>query len=185
MQQRTFYGKYRGVVTDIQDPLGMGRVRARVPDVTENDDTGWALPNVPFGGKGMGFVALPIIGSRVWIEFEQGDPDYPIWCGCWWASKEELPDEASDAPNGRVLLKTAGGQKIMLDDSGANTNTITLQTSDGQKIVMNGQGISITLTSGQKIELSAGKISLDDGGGATVELEGPQVSINDDALEVI
>src|SRR5712692_1224128 len=155
----TFYGKYRGIVTNNDDPLGMGRIRAHVPDVTGEDESGWALPSVPFAGNGMGFVALPVNGSRVWVEFEQGDPDYPIWTGCWWGSKEELPEEASAAPNGRVLIKTAGGQKIMLDDTGDNTNTITIQTSDGQKIVMNTQGITITLTTGEKIELSASTIT--------------------------
>lgn len=185
MQRQTFYGKYRGVVTNNKDPLGMARIQATVPDVLGTDESGWALPSVPFAGNKMGFVALPIVGSRVWVEFEQGDPDYPIWSGCWWGSKDEMPDEASAAPDGRVLIKTQGRQMIMLDDTGDNTNTITIQTSDGQKIVLNTQGITITLSTGEKIELSASTITIDNGQGATVALEGPQVSVNDDALEVI
>lgn len=185
MQRQTFYGKYRGVVTDNKDPLGMARIRATVPDVYGADKSGWALPSVPFAGDSMGFVALPSVGSRVWIEFEQGDPDYPIWSGCWWGSKDEMPDEASAAPDGRVLIKTAGGQKIMLDDKGDNTNTITIQTSGGQKIVLNDQSITIDFGNGVTVELSTAKITLDDGAGATVELDGPKVGVNDDALEVI
>lgn len=183
MQRQSFYGKYRGVVTNNRDPLGIGRIRARVPDITGDDECGWALPCAPFAGNNMGFVALPVVNSRVWIEFEQGDPDYPIWSGCWWGSQDEMPDEASQAPDGRVLIKTSQGQLLILDDPAPNT--ITIQTADGQKIVMSTESIQITMSTGATIELSAEKISLDDGSGATVELEGPQVSINDDALEVI
>ena len=77
----TFYGKYRGLVTDIQDPLMLGRIKAQVPDVMGSDDSGWAMPCAPFGGSQAGFFALPVVGAGVWIEFEHGDPDYPIWAG--------------------------------------------------------------------------------------------------------
>ena len=91
MQKQTFYGKYRGVVTSNKDPLGMARIQATVPDVLGTDESGWALPSAPFAGNKMGFVALPIVGSRVWIEFEQGDPDYPIWTGGFWGLVAEVP----------------------------------------------------------------------------------------------
>lgn len=185
MQQQKFYGKYRGIVTDNRDPLGILRIRARVPDVTGDGECGWALPNVPFAGNGMGFVALPDVGARVWIEFEQGEPDFPIWTGCWWGSKSELPAEAAAVPDGRVVIKTKRGQKIILDDGPDTPNTITIQTSEGQKIVMNTQGIAISISAGAKIEINAAKITIDDGGGATVVLNGPQVSVNNGALEVI
>ncbi len=179
----TFYGKYRGVVKENKDPLGMARLRVEVPDVLGADASGWALPCAPFAGNNMGFVALPIVGSRVWVEFEHGDPDYPIWSGCWWGSKDELPDEASSAPDGRVLIKTSKGQMVILDDPAPNE--ITIQTSDGQKIVMNNQSIKLDFGNGVTIELSTEKIALNDGAGATVELDGPKVAVNDDALEVI
>ena len=57
-----FYGKFRGVVTDIQDPLMMGRIKAKVPDVFGEDESGWAMPCAPFGGSGMGFFSLPVRG---------------------------------------------------------------------------------------------------------------------------
>ena len=53
-----FWGKYRGVVTDTADPLLTGRIRARVPDVMGDQESGWAMPCVPFSGNGMGFFAL-------------------------------------------------------------------------------------------------------------------------------
>ncbi len=160
---KTFYGKYRGIVTDNNDPLSMGRIRAQVLDVLGDDESGWALPCVPFAGNGMGFYAIPDVGARIWIEFEQGDPDYPIWTGCWWGSQDELPDEASDIQ--KVVIKTKNGQIIVLDD--AEAGAITIQTAGGQKIVMNSESIKI-----------------DNAMDATIELNGPSVSVNDDALEV-
>ncbi len=163
---KTFYGKYRGIVTNIEDPLKIGRIQARVPDVLGNETSGWALPCVPFAGDGMGFYALPSTNARVWVEFEQGDPDYPIWSGCWWGSQDELPDEVQQEPYKKVVIKSDNRQIIVLDDSGSGE--ITIQTNGGQKIVLNSTSIKI-----------------DNGNGATVELSGPKVAVNDDALEVI
>src|SRR5690349_17419994 len=123
-----FWGKYRGVVTAVQDPLNIGRIRAKVPDITGDDETGWAMPSMPFTGDGMGFFALPTVNAGVWIEFEQGDPDYPIWSGCWWGSKSQMPSEVSSSPEKKVLIKTAGGHSLLLDDSDGSQN-ITITTS--------------------------------------------------------
>jgi uncharacterized protein involved in type VI secretion and phage assembly len=163
----SFYGKYRGVVTDNQDPLMIGRVRARVPDVMGDLESGWAMPCMPFGGSGMGFFALPTVGAGVWIEFEHGDPDYPIWSGCWWGSAAEVPPILLAPPYKKVLLKTEGGHSIILDDT-PGIGGITLETSGGQKIVLSALGVEITT-----------------GQGGTIKMTGPQVSINNGALEVI
>jgi uncharacterized protein involved in type VI secretion and phage assembly len=163
-----FWGKYRGVVTDTNDPLVSGRIRARVPDVMGEQESGWAMPCVPFAGSGMGFFALPDNGAGVWMEFEHGDPDYPIWSGAWWGSATELPGPVVTPPQtGKVLLQTAGGTSVLLDDT-PGAGGITLQTSGGQKIVLSATGIEI-----------------DSGTGAKLTLQGPKVSINDGALEVI
>jgi uncharacterized protein involved in type VI secretion and phage assembly len=162
-----FYGKFRGVVTDIQDPLLTGRIRASVPDVLGDEDSGWAMPAAPFGGDQTGFFALPKVGAGVWIEFEHGDPDYPVWTGAWWGSAAEVPATLLAPPYEKVLIQTAGGHSIVLDDT-PGVGGITLQTASGQKIVLNSLGIEI-----------------DDGLGASVKLQGPQVSVNDGALDVI
>jgi uncharacterized protein involved in type VI secretion and phage assembly len=163
-----FYGKYRGIVTDNQDPLTIGRVKAKVPDVLGDQESGWAMPCAPFGGSGMGFFALPTKSAGVWIEFECGDPDYPIWSGCWWGSAKEMPSTllSPSSPSKKVMLKTEGGHTILMDDT-PSTGGITLETSGGQKIVINSKGIEIT-----------------NGKGAGIKLTGSKVSINNDALEV-
>jgi uncharacterized protein involved in type VI secretion and phage assembly len=162
-----FYGKYRGTVTDNKDPLMIGRVRAKVPDVMGDLESGWAMPCAPFGGSGMGFFALPKVGAGVWIEFEHGDPDYPIWAGCWFGSVAEIPPLLLAPPYKKVMIKTEGGHSILLDDT-PGIGGITLETSGGQKIVINSMGIEI-----------------DNGQGGSIKLTGPQVSVNNGALEVI
>ncbi len=164
-----FFGKYRGIVTDTMDPLMMGRIRARVPDAMGEQESGWAMPCAPFGGSGMGFFAVPKVGAGVWIEFEHGDPDYPIWSGCWWGSAAEMPPKLLAPPpaSKKVMLKTEGGHTILMDDT-PGIGGITLETASGQKIVMNSLGIEVN-----------------DGQGAVIKFAGPQVSINNGALEVI
>ena len=66
-----FYGKYRGIVTDV-DASTM-RIKASVPAVLPTTPTGWAMPCVPYAGPQVGFLMLPEVGSGVWIEFEGGD----------------------------------------------------------------------------------------------------------------
>lgn len=161
-----FYGKFRGIVTDNQDPLMIGRIKATVPDVMADEESGWAMPCVPFGGQSMGFFALPAVGAGVWIEFEQGDPEYPIWVGCWWGSVAELPPVLLAPPYKKVLIQTEGGHSITLDDT-PGIGGITLETAEGQKITLSATGIEI-----------------DNGMGGAIKLTGPQVSINNGALEV-
>ena len=169
MTAPSFFGKFRGVVTDNLDPLMIGRVRARVPDVMGERDSGWALPCAPFGGDRTGFFAVPKVGAGVWVEFEHGDPDYPIWSGCWWGSATEMPPTllAPPPPSKKVLLRTEAGHSILLDDT-PGVGGITLETATGAKIAITGTGIEI-----------------DDGMGAKITLQGPQVSVNNGALDVL
>ena len=87
-----YFGKYRGVVTDNRDPMQMGRIRARVPDVLGDAESGWALPCVPpNAGEQLGGSLLPKVGVGVWIEFASGDPNRPIWTGCFFSSAADTP----------------------------------------------------------------------------------------------
>jgi hypothetical protein len=162
-----FWGKYRGIVSSIMDPLQTGRIQARVPDVLGDQESGWAMPCAPFGGSGVGFFALPVVGAGVWIEFEHGDPDYPVWTGAWWGSLAEVPPILLAPPYKKVMVVTEGGNSILLDDT-PGIGGITLETAFGQKISMTPLGIEI-----------------DNGMGASIKMQGPQISVNNGALEVI
>lgn len=109
---RRFYGKYRGKVSDNVDPLFLGRILPIVPAVSPLPLT-WALPCVPYAGLEVGFYAIPPIDANVWIEFEGGDPDLPIWTGCFW-EEGQVPLETP--PPGTFIFKTEFTTIIIRDD---------------------------------------------------------------------
>ena len=112
-----FYGKYRGVVSDVDDPNSMGRLRASVPEVLGEVDSPWALPCAPYSGDGMGIYAVPPVGAGVWIEFEAGDPARPIWAGCWWGT-DQLPQNETGAVTRPAIkiIRTESGTMLTMDD---------------------------------------------------------------------
>ncbi len=137
-----FYGKYEAVVTDVDDPLAIGRVRAKVPAVLGEDViSGWALPCTPFGGgKDRGMYALPEVGDTIWLEFAAGDPSRPIWTGCFWGApssggqQDDLAQESgaelpSEAKPGQLVIKTKAGHLVHIDDDGG---TIVIATAQGK-----------------------------------------------------
>ena len=87
---RRFYGKYRGTVLSDDDPEGLGRLIAEVPAVLGLTPSSWALPCVPPSSAATAGLVVPEAGSRVWIEFEGGDVDVPIWSGVFWGSADAL-----------------------------------------------------------------------------------------------
>ena len=103
-----YFGKYRGTVVENADPMMIGRILAIVPDVSNTFPTSWAMPCLPWGGIQTGVFCVPPIGAGVWVEFEQGDPDYPVWTGCYWGSAAEVPAAAllSPPPIPAITLQT-------------------------------------------------------------------------------
>lgn len=111
------YGKYRGIVTDNQDPRSLGRIRARVPEVLGSVETGWAHPCSPYAGDGFGQLTVPPAGAGVWIEFEAGDVSRPIWTGCWWG-ENQLPEknDGTMASPPVKIIKSESGLMLTFDD---------------------------------------------------------------------
>src|SRR6266496_2141635 len=104
-----FFGKYRGKVTNNIDPEQSGRMQVSVPAVLGEGRLSWAMPNSPYAGMQNGFYAIPPIQSNVWFEFEGGDPNFPIWSGCFWGTGE-VPALALATPSTipHFLLQTTG-----------------------------------------------------------------------------
>jgi len=115
---RKLFGKYRGLVESNADPESLGRLQVTSPDVFGDESPRWALPCLPYAPAGSGFLMLPPAGSPVWIEFEEGDPDRPVWVGCFWQTCATPPLDPAD-----VVVSTAGGATLTL--SAAGTVTIT------------------------------------------------------------
>jgi uncharacterized protein involved in type VI secretion and phage assembly len=84
-----FFGKYRGKVKNNVDPMQQGRIHVSVPAVLGEGSLSWAMPCVPYAGSQVGFFAIPPVDANVWVEFG-GDPDAPIWSGCFWARAKSL-----------------------------------------------------------------------------------------------
>jgi uncharacterized protein involved in type VI secretion and phage assembly len=158
-----FYGKYRGIVTNNKDPNNLGRLRATVHDVLGENESGWAIPCTPYAGNDVGLFLIPPEKASVWIEFEHGDPERPIWTGCFWAfdngtAIDKLP--ASPAVPDMKVLKTDVGTITLNDTSGSAS--ITIETQSKMKIVFDKNGIEIRNNS-QKIKISGRSISINDG----------------------
>lgn len=152
-----YFGKYRGLVRDVEDPENLGRITASVPEVYggNGNDSPWAMPSVPFAGQNHGLVTLPEVGDGVWIEFEAGDISRPIWTGCWWA-QDEIPEPAG--PQTRVFV-TSGGHKLVMDDQ---RSKLQLLHSDGAEITLTGSTITLKINSTELV-LSATGLNINNG----------------------
>ena len=170
MSDTKFYGKYRGTVISNLDPMQTGRLMVQVPDVLGLIPSTWALPCWPVTGLQSGVFVLPLIGSGVWVEFEQGDPDYPIWTGCFPGSPADVPALAlaGNPASPSIVLQTGLQNTIMLSDLPGPTGGILLKTTTGALISINDIGITIS-----------------NGKGAIITMLGPTVDINAGALTVI
>jgi type VI secretion system (T6SS) baseplate-like injector VgrG len=169
-ETKKYYGKYRGTVLQNVDPMQMGRIQVIVPDVSAVLPSSWAMPCVPIAGKQMGSYFVPQIGSGVWMEFEQGDPDYPIWTGCFWGSAAELPllALAGNPVSPSIVLGTGLMNTVAVSDLPGPTGGIMLKSTTGAFILVNDTGIYIQ-----------------NGKGASVTMVGPTVTINEGALVIV
>jgi hypothetical protein len=169
-----FYGKYRGTVIENIDPEQIGRVIVQVPDVLGEIPSSWAMPCVPAAGIQSGMFIVPPIGSQVWVEFEQGNPNQPIWTGGFWGLVASVPVLATAPPaippGQNILLQTTGQNMLLLSDAPPTpaTGGIILKSATGAMIVVNATGIYIN-----------------NGQGAVLTLIGPTVDVNLGALTVI
>jgi hypothetical protein len=160
-QGQKFYGKYRGTVVNNIDPERRGRLMLLVSDVLTLIPSTWAEACAPLSGPpgpAMGVFLVPPIGAGVWVEFEQGDPDYPIWTGCRWDKSSDLPSAAKSglpvSPN--IVLQSLTQNSITISDVPGPSGGITL-TCGASKISINLTGIAITAP---KFEIKAAQIKL-------------------------
>jgi hypothetical protein len=145
----TFLGKYRGKVVDNIDPLLLGRLIVLVPAVSEFP-LSWAMPCVPYAGRNVGFFALPPIAANVWVEFEQGDPNYAIWSGCFWGDGE-VPAKSA-VPTTKVIRTETITFEI--DDLQPSVSLEVLTPSGPVKFAQGPDGITLTIgTTSRKISI--------------------------------
>jgi hypothetical protein len=172
---QTYYGKYRATVIQNVDPEQRGRLQLMIPDVLGPLPSSWAEPCVPLAGPTgppMGVYMVPSIGTGVWVEFEHGDPDHPVWVGCRWGAQSDIPvlAKAGNPADPNIVIQSLLQHTFMISDMPPTpvTGGIILKSTTNAMIVVNDSGIYI-----------------DNGKGASIMLVGPSVTINKGAMVVI
>ena len=203
--ERRFYGKYRGLVIDNADPENLGRLKVKVPSVLGADVvTGWALPCVPYGGDAdQGFLFIPEVNAGVWVEFEEGDLEFPIWTGAFWSKPggdSELPkpnDDQSDGtiegavqdPPTRKIIKTKAGHTIQFEDASGSEMIRIVEGQNKHVITMDKNGIIIkdgtnshvvTMDKdGIRIEEGSKEIMITDKSGNRINMNSKGITVED------
>ncbi|MGD8910039.1 MAG: phage baseplate assembly protein V [Chromatiales bacterium] len=166
-QPDRYYGKYRGIVLDNDDPQNLGRLRARVPELLADVDSGWALPCLPYAGDGEGQFTVPPVGGGVWIEFESGDLSRPIWSGCWWGDGQLPSDNTGTAATPPLkIIRSESGLMVTMDD---DSQTVTVSDRNGNNML--------------EIQVQAGKITLK--GVTKAVVEAPQIELVENATHPV
>lgn len=170
MSGQPLFGKYRGTVVNNVDPLQIARLQVIVPDAMGFVPGTWAMPCLPVAGINNGMFTVPMIGSGVWVEFERGDIDYPIWVGGYWGSAAEVPVLAHAVPPGvfGITMQTPLKNGLVISDVPGPTGGILIQTTTGAMISVSDVGIIIS-----------------NGKGAVINMTGPTVDVNLGALTVV
>lgn len=172
--EHRYYGKYRGIVKYNDDPAGLGRLRLQVPSVLGIDVvTGWATPCVPYGGAAdQGVLFVPDLEAGVWVEFEEGDLEFPIWVGTYWAKPEpgsQVPkpqqadgteaDEVRRPPTAKII-RTGKGHTVQFEDEDGAESIIIREGVQGHLVVLDQDGITVTDATGNSIEMTAEAMTL-------------------------
>lgn len=190
--ERRFYGKYRGFVVDHDDPERLGRVKLTVPSVLGEDVvTGWAMPCVPYGGEmDRGMLFVPEVDAGVWVEFEEGDLEFPIWVGTFWGKpggEGETPkpndQEGGEAgeiqsPPTRKIIKTAAGHTIQFEDGDDEVRVIIGDGQSENRIVLGSGGLTV-VHKDNAITMSDDGITIEDANGNSVVQDGSGIVIED------
>jgi uncharacterized protein involved in type VI secretion and phage assembly len=184
---KQFFGKYRGKVTATADPMHLGRIQVSVPAVLGEGRSSWAMPCVPYAGADIGLFTVPPVGSNIWVEFEGGDPDYPIWSGCFWGSNE-LPQNAKVPEPDKVQVFKTNGITLTLSNFG-NTKGLTLEVTNPVvnqplKMVFNANGIELNNNNNTTTKWTADAIEIKTGQNSTIAIAADSIQLKESSVEI-
>jgi Type VI secretion system/phage-baseplate injector OB domain len=183
-----YYGKYSGEVSDNQDEQHTGCITVKVPSL-ENIEV-YARPCLPYG-----HFFVPAVGTQVWIEFEGGDVNFPIWVGCWYPEGAAPPEASIKPPDNRVILTASGHTIELLDKEGEEKilirhknnafitidkkGSVLISNEKGSHLFLDAEGEKTTLVEqhGNTLIMRDGDLLLVNQDGATLELKGDLVRV--------
>ena len=158
-----FFGVVVGVVTNNEDPDGLGRVKVRFPWLAPEDEaaeSNWARLATPMAGPDMGVYFLPEVDDEVLVAFEHGKVEFPYVLGGLWNGVDG-PPETNDGENNRRVIKSRSGHVIVLDDTSGDEKIEITDSSGSNTIIISTADDTITITAGSDITIeSGGKLTL-------------------------
>jgi uncharacterized protein involved in type VI secretion and phage assembly len=157
------FGVVVALVTNNQDPDGVGRVKLRFPWLSDADESQWARIAAPMAGADRGAYFLPEVDDEVLVAFEQGDIRFPYVVGALWNSKDAPPAANGDGKNNVRVIKSRSGHIVKLNDEDGKETVEIVDKTQKNSIVIDTSANSITITSDKDITLKAanGTITLD------------------------
>lgn len=181
--QQSYFGKYRGIVIDNDDPGKRARVTLKVPSILGDEAvTHWAEPCLPFGGLAdQGLFMVPSVGAQVWAEFEAGDINHPIWTGTTWQQSSDIPAEASDRSPYIHQLKTSSGHILIFDDTEGEEEIRLYHKADAE-LNINSEGVvKLTDAAGSSVTLNAAASSIEiiDSNGNSMLMDSSGTAVSD------
>jgi uncharacterized protein involved in type VI secretion and phage assembly len=195
------YGVTVGVVTNNQDPDGLGRVKVKFPWLSDDVESHWARVVTPMAGNDRGLFFLPEVDDEVLVAFEHGSPEFPYVLGALWNGKDKAPESNDDGENNMRTIKSRSGHVVRLDDTdgsekieivdGSGANSIVISTADNTititadaditiesgsgKLILSGNGIEIKSQADVKVEAGA---NMDLKASGQLNIKGTTVNIN-------
>ena len=131
-----------GVVTDVEDPEGEGRVEVNFPWLDEDTRSMWAPVAAPMAGPGRGAFFMPERGDEVLLAFEHNDFDHPYVIGFLWNGEDAPPSEDVR----QRIIRSVNGHTIRFVDStpgSGGSGALVIEDANNNRITMSNGKISI------------------------------------------
>jgi uncharacterized protein involved in type VI secretion and phage assembly len=160
------YGLVTGIVTNNDDPDGLGRVKVKFPWLDDAVESWWARVAAPMAGNERGTYFLPEVDDEVLVGFEHGDVRFPYVVGALWNGNDKPPEQNSDKKNNKRTIKSRSGHIVRLDDTDGSEKIEIVDKSGKQSVVIDTANNAITISADADITItsSSGKLKLSGSG---------------------
>lgn len=165
-----------GVVTSLEDPDGLGRVKVRYPHLADNESD-WAKLVTPMAGANRGLFMRPEVGDEVMVALEFGDYRRPYVIGSVWNRPDPPPqDDGKPKENNWRFIRSRSGHIVKLDDTQGAEKIEIVDKTGTNSIVFDSVGNTITITASQTVKIEAPSVQVT--GTTDVKVEAPKVEVS-------